>query len=76
MRVDPHCVQNPDEKMTDDVCPIHGNGHKRADCNYLVKPGLNELKDEEFTKKWRAYQTAHKCDILPAVGLSFKDANA
>ncbi len=51
MRVDPHCVQNPDEKMTDDVCPIHGNGHKRADCNYLVKPGLNELKDEEFPLK-------------------------
>jgi hypothetical protein len=75
MRVDPHCVQHPDEKMTDNVCPIHGNGHKRADCSLLVKPGLDALKDEPGAAKWVAYQTAHKCSIVPAVGSSFKDVN-
>ena len=42
----------------------------------LVKPGLVELNDAENAKRWKAYAEANKkCNIMPPVGSSFKDAN-
>jgi hypothetical protein len=75
LRVDPYCVQHPGTKMTADMCPIHGTGHKRAECNVLLKPGLVELKDDPLAEKWKAYAAANKFNIVPAIGSSFKDAN-
>jgi hypothetical protein len=75
IRADPHCVQYPDEKMTADICPIHGRGHKRGECRILVKPGLLEISDVPDSAAWKAYVAAHKCNITPGIGQSFKDAN-
>ena len=47
----------------------------RAECKILVKPGLVELNDAENAKRWKAYAEANKkCNIMPPVGSSFKDA--
>ena len=54
-----------------------------ATCGYalwglrqFVKPGLVELNDAETAKRWKAYVEANKkCNIMPPVGSSFKDAD-